>query len=218
MSATYSRTDRTRLKRKPDRGSHEREAVHALLDDALIAHVGYVIDGTPFVTPTAFWREGDLVYWHGAAAARMLKHQREPVEVCFTVSRLDALVLSRAAFHHSMNYRSVMAFGTCEFIDDPEEKRRQLELFLDRVVPGRSREVRPPTRRELRLTSVIALRLEECVLKSRTGPVGDDGEDLEAPVWAGLLPVNTVMGALQPDAGLPASAPAPREYFQFRCP
>jgi len=209
-SEQYGRTKRTRLKRQPGRANYDREAVHAVLDAGLLAHVGYVIDGTPYVTPTAYWRDGDIIYWHGAAAGRMLKHQREGVDVCVTVSHFDGLVLARSAFHHSANYRSVMAFGRCELVDDPDEKMRQLEIFMERMAPGRSREARMPSPREMRLTSVLALPLDEVVLKSRSGPPVDDDEDMKLDVWAGVLPIETKVGAPQDDPKLRAGIKRPK--------
>lgn len=209
-SEQYGRTKRTRLKREPGRANYDREAVHAVLDAGLLAHVGYVIDGTPYVTPTAYWRDGDIIYWHGAAAGRMLKHQREGVDVCVTVSHFDGLVLARSAFHHSANYRSVMAFGRCELVDDPDEKMRQLEIFMERMAPGRSQEARMPSPREMRLTSVLALPLEEVVLKSRSGPPVDDDEDMKLDVWAGVLPIETKVGAPQDDPKLRAGIKRPK--------
>lgn len=209
-SEQYGRTKRTRLKREPGRANYDREAVHAVLDAGLLAHVGYVIDGTPYVTPTAYWRDGDIIYWHGAAAGRMLKHQREGVDVCVTVSHFDGLVLARSAFHHSANYRSVMAFGRCELVDDPDEKMRQLEIFMERMAHGRSQEARMPSPREMRLTSVLALPLEEVVLKSRSGPPVDDDEDMKLDVWAGVLPIETKVGAPQDDPKLRAGIKRPK--------
>lgn len=210
----YSRTPRTRLKRRPERARYDVEAVHAALDAGLICHVGYLIGNAPFVTPTSYWRDGDRVYWHGAAAGTMLKQQsrKEPqgVPVCFTVTHCDGIVLARSAFHHSMNYRSVMAFGTAEPITDSVEKRRQLELFVERIAPGRSDEVRAPTSRELRVTSVMSLKLDEVVLKVRSGPPKDDAEDMALPVWAGVLPVSTRIGPLQPDPLLDPATPTPK--------
>ncbi len=206
----YPRSARTRLKRRPDRARYDVEAVHAALDAGLICHVGYVIDGVPFVTPTSYWRDGDRLYWHGAAAGGMLKHQQQGVPVCVAVTHCDGIVLARSAFHHSMNYRSVMAFGTAEPITDAAEKRRQLALFVDRVAAGRDAQVRAPTARELRVTTVMALKLEEVVLKVRSGPPKDDAADMALPVWAGVLPVTTRIGQPEPDPDLDPNITMPK--------
>lgn len=208
--SAYCRTSRTRLKRRPERAHYDAQAIHAVLDAGLICHVGYVIDGAPFVTPTSYWREGDRVYWHGGAAGTMLKQQRQGVKVCLTVTHCDGLVLARSAFHHSMNYRSVMAFGTAEPITDGAEKRRQLALFVERIAAGRNETIRAPTTKELRVTSVISLKLEEVVLKVRSGPPKDDAEDMALPVWAGVLPVDTRIGKPQPDPQLDSAIATPK--------
>lgn len=214
--ATSRRTSRTRVRRQPARGSHDLAAIHAVLDAGLLCHVGYEFGSGPFVTPTAYWREGNRVYWHGSAASRMLKAQASGVPVCFTVSHFDGLVLARSAFHHSVNYRSVMAFGTGELVTDAEEKARQLELFMERLAPGRWAEVRRPTARELRLTTVIGLELDEAVLKCRSGPPSDDDADYALDVWAGVLPIATRAGRPEPDPRQPAARPAPRGLGRLR--
>ncbi|MEE4297903.1 MAG: pyridoxamine 5'-phosphate oxidase family protein [Pseudomonadales bacterium] len=209
-TARYPRTERTRLKRAPGRANYDADAVHAALDAGLLCHIGYVVDGKPYVTPTAYWREDDHVYWHSATAGRMARHQAAGADVAFTVSHFDALVMARSAFHHSVNYRSVMAFGRCEEIRDPEERMRQLERFIERIAPGRWQQIRPPNPRELRKTSVLRLKLEEVVLKSRSGPVNDDAEDMAIPVWAGLLPVETRIGKPASDPQLAEGIRAPK--------
>lgn len=209
-SGQYRKTARNRLGRRPDRGHYDREAVHAVLDTGLLAHVGYVIDGQPFVTPTAYWREHSRVYWHGGAAGRMLKFQRDGVPVSFAVSHFDGLVMARSAFHHSVNYRSVIAFGDSRLVDDPAEKRRLLELFMERLAPGRWPDVRPPSNRELRLTSVMSLELDEVVVKVRAGPPVDDEADYALPVWAGVVPIETVVGEPMADPRLADGTATPR--------
>lgn len=209
-ASRYRRSDRTRLKRRPDRAAYDVDTVHAVLDAGLLCHVGYVIDDAPFVTPTAYWRDGAAVYWHGAASGRMLKHQKAGVEVCFTVSHFDGIVMARSAFHHSVNFRSVMAFGRCELVDDPAEKNAQLERFMERIAPGRWPQTRTPSARELRLTSVIRLPLDEVVVKSRSGPPGDDEADMDLPVWAGVLPIVTKAGVPETDPLLRGDIPVPR--------
>jgi uncharacterized protein len=195
-------SDRTRVKRLPERGKYDRETIDAILDAGLIAHVGYTIDDQPFVTPTACWRHGDYLYWHGSAASRMLRAQAGGIPVCITVTILDGLVLARSGFHHSMNYRSVMAIGNAEIVEAAEEKLAALRGFVERVVPGRWDVVRPPTGQELKSTSVLRLRLDEVSAKIRTGPPKDDEEDYALPIWAGVARVAMHIGPLDPDPRL----------------
>jgi len=202
-------SERTRVRRMHERSRYERAAVYAILDAGLLCHVGYVVDGQPYVTPTAHWREGDHLYWHGSSASRMLRTQRSGVPVCVTVSLLDGLVMARSGFHHSMNYRSVMALGTAEFIEAPEAKLAALEAFTDRVAPGRWQEVRPPTDQELKATTIMRLALDEASAKVRTGPPVDDEADYALPCWAGVVPVATRAGPCQPDPRLAPGTPAP---------
>lgn len=202
-------SERTRVKRLPDRGAYDRETIHRIVDASLVCHVGYVIDGQPYVTPTAHWRRDDHVYWHGAATSRMLRAQSAAVPVCFTVTLLDGLVLARSAFHHSMNYRSVMALGVAQLVDTPDEKLAALRDFVERVAPGRWREVRPPTPTELKATSILRLRLDEASAKLRAGPVIEDEADHALPCWAGVVPLALHAGPPQPDAHLPPGTPTP---------
>lgn len=177
------------------RGAYDLETIHAILDAGLLCHVGYVVEGQPYVTPTAYWREGDHVYWHGSSASRMLRTQAGGVDVCFTVSLLDGLVLARSGFHHSMNYRSVMALGRAELVDEPDAKLCALKAFTDRLMPGRWEELRAPTVQELKATTIVRLPLDEASAKIRTGPPVDDEEDYVLPVWAGVLPLSLVAGS-----------------------
>lgn len=208
------RTARTRLRRKPERGRHDRETINAILDAGLICHVGYVVDGQPYVTPTCYWREGDHVYWHGSHASRMLKRAAGH-PVCLTVTHLDGLVAARSGFHHSINYRSVMILGKPKKIEDAEHKLRALENFVERVYPGRWKELRPATKNELKATTVLYMPIEEASAKIRTGPPLDDDEDRRLPVWAGVIPVRIVRGALEPDPGLAAGIEAPAYLSDF---
>jgi len=187
-------SERNRVRRKPDRGRYDRATVHAILDAALMAHIAYVIDGQPYCTPTGFWREGDLLYWHGSAASRMIRAQAPGVPVCVTVAHLDAIVLARSGFHHSVDYRSVMAFGTARLVTDAAEKRRAMDGFLDRFFPGRSHEVRPPTAQEVKATSFVVMPIDEASAKIRSTHVLDDEEDYALPVWSARFPVSTVLG------------------------
>lgn len=181
-------TDRTKVRRLPKRGDYELETIRAILDEALICHVGFVVDGAPVVIPTIHWREGDQLYFHGSAASRMLRSLREGVDACVTVTLLDGLVLARSAFHHSMNYRSVVVFGKARVVEG-EEKLSALDALVEHVVKGRSKDVRPPNEIELKQTLVLALPVEEASAKIRTGGPVDDEEDYALPVWAGVLPM-----------------------------
>jgi nitroimidazol reductase NimA-like FMN-containing flavoprotein (pyridoxamine 5'-phosphate oxidase superfamily) len=185
----FQPTPRTRVKRLGYRACYDRETVYAILDAGLICHVGYVIDGQPYVTPTAYWREGDRVFWHGSSASRMLRRLKEGVPVCLTVAHLDGLVLARSGFHSSINYRSVMAFGTAEPVTDETAKLAALEAFSERITPGRWDELRPVNKQELKATLVMSLKLEEVAAKVRDGPPADEEEDYDLPVWAGVVPI-----------------------------
>jgi nitroimidazol reductase NimA-like FMN-containing flavoprotein (pyridoxamine 5'-phosphate oxidase superfamily) len=195
-------TDRSTLRRLPTRGSNEIEAVRAILDAAFLAHVGFVVDGQPFVIPTLFGRLGDKLYLHGSAASRMMRTLEEGVPVCVTVSLVDGLVLARSAFHHSINYRSVVVFGTASKIDDPAQKSEALRVISEHLIAGRWDEVRPPASQELKATTVLELTIEEASAKLRTGPPLDDEADYALPVWAGVLPLALKAGEPVADARL----------------
>ncbi len=206
----YAATARTRVKRMPKRGSYDRQTVHAIIDAALVCHVGYAIDGQPYVTPTAHWRDGGRIYWHGSSASRMLRSLKPGgVPVCLTVTHIDGLVLARSAFNHSMNYRSVMAFGDAHLVEHPDHKLQALETFTNRLYPGRWAELRPATAQELKATTVLWLDLDEVSAKVRSGPPGDDAEDLAWPCWAGVVPMRTVMDAPIAEAHVPPGMPLP---------
>ncbi|MDP6574132.1 MAG: pyridoxamine 5'-phosphate oxidase family protein [Rhodospirillales bacterium] len=214
----FEKTKRTTLKRLHDRGRFDRETVYAILDEALICHVGIVVDGAPVVIPTAFWRDADTLYLHGSSASRLIRALEAGAEACVTVSLLDGLVMARSAFHHSFNYRSVVIFGRTEAVEDAAEKRRALRLFMERLAPGRWEELRPATDQEIKGTGVVRLGLAEASAKIRTGPPIDDEEDYEDPVWAGVVPVSLACGAAQPDPRLtpgitePANIPGPGPF------
>ena len=195
-------TVRTRVKRIPDRGKYDRETVFAILDEGLVCHVGFVVDGQPYVIPTLFARVGDQLYIHGSAASRMLRTLAGGVQMCVTVTLVDALVLARSAFHHSMNYRSVVVLGRATLIKDREEKLQALEAFTQHIVRGRWNEIRHPSEPELKQTTVLSLPLEEVSAKVRTGGPKDEPEDYDLGVWAGLLPLPTVPGTPIPDPQL----------------
>ena len=205
----FSPTARTTLRRLPQRGSFERETVHGILDEGLVCHVGFNVDGQPFVIPTAYGRAGDLLYLHGARASRMQKALAAGRDVCVTVTLVDGLVLARSAFHHSINYRSVVVFGRARVVEDDEEKHAALEAFTEHVMPGRWAEVRWPNAQELAATTVLAIQLSEASAKVRTGPPIDDEEDYQLPVWAGVLPLGVEPGAPEADPRLPAGTPVP---------
>jgi uncharacterized protein len=185
----YTQTARTTVRRLPKRGSYDKATVHAIVDEGLICHVGFVVDGAPVVIPTIHTRVEDTLYFHGSVASRMLRSLKDGVPACVTITILDGLVLARSAFHHSMNYRSVVAFGTAREVTDREEKVRALDALVEHVVRGRSKEARGPNEAEIRGTLVLALPLDEASAKIRTGGPVDDEEDYGMPVWAGVLPL-----------------------------
>jgi nitroimidazol reductase NimA-like FMN-containing flavoprotein (pyridoxamine 5'-phosphate oxidase superfamily) len=209
-------TDRTRVRRVPQRGAYERETIEAILDETLISHVGFVHDGQPIVIPTLHARLGDRLYLHGSAASRMLRTLQKGVPVCATATLVDGLVLARSAFHHSVNYRSVVVFGTATLIEPGEETVKVLELFTERLVPGRWADVRPPTRQELKGTKVLSLPLDEASAKVRTGPPIDEDEDYDLPVWAGVLPLATEVAEPQPDPRLDPAIETPGYVAAWR--
>jgi nitroimidazol reductase NimA-like FMN-containing flavoprotein (pyridoxamine 5'-phosphate oxidase superfamily) len=211
----FTPTDRTALKRLPKRGHFDRETVYRILDEGFVCHVGFVVDDQPFVIPTSYCRIGDKIYIHGSAASRMLRTLEKGVDVCVTVTLVDGLVLARSAFHHSMNYRSVLILGLASVVEDADEKIQALEAFVEHVVPGRWRDVRQPTQGELNATLVLSLSLVEGSAKVRSGPPLDDEEDYLLPIWAGEIPLRVVAEApvtdprTQPDLEAP---PYAREY------
>jgi uncharacterized protein len=204
-------TSRTRFRRKPSRGSHDRAAIEAIFDEALVSHLGFLDDGLPVVIPTLHVRVGAHVYLHGSAASRALRESKG-TEVCLTATLVDGLVLARAVMHHSANYRSAMLFGAGAWIDDEEEKLTALEALVEKLVPGRWGDARLPTEKELRATALLRIPLEEASAKVRTGPPGDDDEDMELPVWAGVVGLRTVAGEPEPDPLLAAGIEPP-EYL-----
>lgn len=205
----FELTARTRIKRLPQRGSYERETVYKILDEGLVCHVGFVVEGSPVVIPTGYGRAGDALYVHGSAASRMLRTLAGGVPVCVTVTLLDGLVLARSAFHHSMNYRSVVVYGTASVIEDEAEKIEALRAITEHIVPGRWAEVRAPDDAELRKTLVLRLPLDEASAKVRTGPPIDDEPDYELPVWAGELPLRLTACKPVADPRLPSGLEPP---------
>jgi uncharacterized protein len=209
----YNQTDRTRVRRLAKRGAYDRATVHAILDEGFICHVAMVVDGSPVVLPTGYGRAGERLFIHGSAANRMLKTAAQGVEISVAVTLVDGLVLARSAFHHSINYRSVVIFGTAQLLTDPAEKNAALRVISDHIIRGRWNEVRPPSNKELAATSVIAVDLNEVSAKVRTGPPIDDEEDMAHPAWAGVLPLSIQPG--EPAADLQAGeAPVIPEYVK----
>jgi len=213
-----SPTDRTRVRRLPSRGVYDRAAINAILDEALVCHVGFVDDGQPFVVPMLHARVGDRLYIHGSVASRAFRRLAEGVPACVTVTLLDGLVLARSVFHHSLNYRSVMVFGAGEEVVDREEKLRILTALVEHVVPGRWHDARPPTEKELNATAVVGFALDECSAKVRTGPPKDDEEDYTLPVWAGVIPYALQAGTPQPDPDLSPGIALPQYLCDCRRP
>lgn len=203
--ATFPITKVNKVKRRHDRGRYDKASVYAILDAALICHIAYVIDGRPYNTPTAFWREGDHLYWHGSSASQMIKAQRDGLPVCLTVAHLDALVQARSGFHHSVNYRAVMAWGTAHAITDTAHKLALMDRFIDRIYPGRSKLIRQPTAQELKATTMMGMAIETASGKVRNTHVGDDEEDYATvPAWSAMIPVTQVLGT---PSGCPRQLP-----------
>ena len=203
----YQRTERTQLRRLPERGAYDRTTVHAILDEGFICHVGFVVDGQPHVIPTGYVRVGETIYLHGSSGSRL--GLRPGMPVCVTVTLLDGIVLARSAFHHSFQYSSVVALGRTRLVTDPEEKDMALSALVEHFVPGRSTDVRPGDRRELAATAVLALPLEEVSAKVRTGDPKDEDEDYDLPYWAGILPLSLEPGRPMPDPRLKPGIPVP---------
>lgn len=210
-----SQTPRTTLKRLPKRGSHERETINEILDEAFICHVGFVVDGQPFVIPTGYARVDDKLIIHGSQASRMLRALKTGIDVCVTVTLLDGLVLARSAFHHSMNYRSVVIFGRAQLIETRDEKVEALFALSEHMIPGRWEEVREPTEAELQQTTVLSLSIGEASAKIRTGPPLDDEEDYAMDVWAGVLPMKLSIANPIADPRLPRDIEIPRYIHEY---
>jgi nitroimidazol reductase NimA-like FMN-containing flavoprotein (pyridoxamine 5'-phosphate oxidase superfamily) len=203
----YQVTERTRVRRLPERAAYDRATVHAILDEGFVCHLGFQVDGQPYVVPTGYARVGETLYLHGSTGSRL--GLRPGMDVCVTVTLVDGLVLARSAFHHSMNYRSVMVVGRTRPVTDPREKEAALAALVEHIVPGRSGEVRGGNRRELAATAVAALPLLEVSVKVRTGPPKDDDPDYDLPTWAGVLPLALTAGDPDPDPRLDPSIPLP---------
>jgi len=212
---SFAPTERTTLKRLPDRGFYDREMVYRILDEGFVCHVGFVADGQPFVIPTAYGRIGDKLYLHGSAASRAMRGLGARIPVCVTVTLVDGLVLARSAFHHSINYRSVVILGAATMVEAAEEKMTALRAFTEHVIPGRWDDVREPSEQELKGTSVLALPLVEVSAKVRAGPPKDDEEDMTIPVWAGELPLRITADPPVTDPQLSAGLGPPAYVIRY---
>jgi nitroimidazol reductase NimA-like FMN-containing flavoprotein (pyridoxamine 5'-phosphate oxidase superfamily) len=205
MSQTTAPSDRVRVTRLPERGHYDRATVHAILDQSFLCHIGFVADGQPYVIPTSYGRAVDTLYVHGSAASRMLRNLEGGLPVCVTVTLLDGLVVARSLFHSSMNYRSVVILGKARLVAEPDEKLLALRAISEQIFPGRWEDARKPNEQELKATSVLALAIEECSAKIRTGGPHDEAEDYALPIWAGVVPLRVVAGVPAPDDGLPSA-------------
>jgi uncharacterized protein len=209
-------TQRTQVKRLPQRSNYELQTIYNILDEGLVCQIGFSIDNQPFVIPTTYGRINDKLYIHGSPASRMLRTLLGGIQVCATVTLLDGLVLARSAFHHSMNYRSVVIFGTAEVVSDLDEKQEALQAFTDHIIPKRWEEIRQPNRAELQGTLVLSLPLAEASAKIRTGMPNDDEDDYSLPVWAGVLPLQLVPGEIVADARLQEGIETPTYIENYR--
>ena len=214
---TKAPSNLTRLRRRPNRAHYDEAMIHGILDAQPMCTVGYVFDGQPVVTPTLQWREGGHIYWHGSSANRMLKNC-ENAKVCVNVTLFDGMVMARSAFNHSCNYRSVMAFGTAFKITDVAEKQARLQIFVETLFPGRWQQLRAMTSKEVKATTILGLELNEVSAKVRNGPPGDDEEDYSVPVWAGIIPLSTVVGSPIADSRLMAGISVPPHVADYLKP
>jgi nitroimidazol reductase NimA-like FMN-containing flavoprotein (pyridoxamine 5'-phosphate oxidase superfamily) len=209
VQETFTPNERTLVVREPHRGIYDREEIYKILDEGLVCHVGFAVDGQPYVIPTMFARVGHALYFHGSAASRMLRSAAGGLQVCITVTLADGLVLARSIFNHSMNYRSVVALGKAELVDAPEEKVNALRGFTEKILPGRWNDARQPNEKELKATSILRLPLGEVSAKVRTGPPEDDAEDYALKVWAGVIPLRLAAEAPIRDTRCDAAVPVP---------
>ena len=211
------KTERTTVKRIPKRGNYDRETINAILDEAFICHVGFNISAQPYVIPTGFARIGDELYIHGSSASRMLRNIADGIDICVTITLIDGLVLARSAFHHSMNYRSVVILGRAEMVTENDEKYAALEAFTNHVIPGRWPEIRWPSDLELKATTVLRLPIAEASAKIRTGDPVDDEQDYAMPIWAGVLPLSLTAGEPIPDSKLDKGQQPPEHVLNYKC-
>lgn len=212
----FGPTSRNKVKRIPKRGHYDKKTIYEVLDAGCICHLGFVTpNGQPFVIPTIYGREKDRIYIHGATKSRMLMNAKTGIQVCLTVTHVDGLVLARSTFHHSMNYRSAVVFGTAKEIEG-EEKNSALEVITDQILKGRWEESRPPNAKELKATTVLAIDIEEASAKIRTGGPSDEKADYDLPIWAGVVPIHTVYGQAEPDEVLPANIPMAQSVLNLQ--
>jgi nitroimidazol reductase NimA-like FMN-containing flavoprotein (pyridoxamine 5'-phosphate oxidase superfamily) len=211
MSSNSSPTPRTRVVREPQRAVYDRDAVNQILDEGFLCHVGFAVDGQPYVIPTSYGRDGDVLYIHGSAASRMLRSLDRGIAVCVTVTLLDGLVLARSVFNHSMNYRSVVILGTATLVDDPAEKIAALRALSEHILPSRWDDSRQPNEKELKATSVLRIPIQEFSAKVRVGPPIDDEEDMSFPTWAGVIPLTMTVESPIADEGCQRELP---EYLR----
>jgi uncharacterized protein len=216
VSETFTPNQRTLVVREPHRGAYDRETIDKILDEGLVCHVGFTLEGQPYVIPTMYARVGDSIYFHGSAASRMLRGASAGMAVCVTVTLVDGLVLARSVFNHSMNYRSVVALGKAVLVDVPAEKIEALRAFTEKILPGRWNDARQPNEKELKATSILRLPLTEVSAKARTGPVEDDQEDYALAVWAGLVPLRLAADDPIRDARCDAAIPVPLYAAKYR--
>jgi len=209
----FPKSDLNTVKRLPKRGHYDRDVIYPIVDEALICHVGFAIEGMPFVMPTIHTRIGDTIYLHGAVANRMLNHIKQGQSVCITVTHIDGIVFARSVFHHSMNYRSAVLFGKGRVVETYEEKWKVFEALTEHIAKGRWNEARKPNEVEDKTTAIVAIEIESASAKMRSGPAGDEEEDYALPVWAGVLPVRMEFGPPEKDAPLPETVEMP-EYIR----
>ena len=216
MPETIPLTERTRVVRESHRGAYDRETIYKILDEGFVCHIGFAVDGQPYVIPTLFARVGDAIYFHGSAASRMLRNVSDGISVCVTVTLTDGFVLARSVFNHSMNYRSVVALGKATLVDVPEEKLKALHAFTEKILPGRWNDARPPNEKELKASSILRLPLAEVSAKMRVGPPEDDAPDYALPVWAGVIPLSLAPGVPMRDEKCDSAIPTPAYATQYR--
>jgi len=216
VAEPFTPTERTRVVREPQRGVYDREAIYKILDEGIVCHLGFSVEGQTYVIPTLYARVGDAIYFHGSAASRMLRTASQGINICVTVTLTDGIVLARSIFNHSMNYRSVVAVGMATPVDAPQQKLEALRAFSEKLVPGRWKDVRGPNEQELKATNILRLPLTEISGKVRSGPPLDDDADYALPVWAGVIPLHTVAGAPVRDERCDANIPVPVYAVQDR--
>lgn len=203
----YEINDRNKVKRAPSRGNYDKEKVHAFLDAHFLCHIGFSVEGQPYVIPTAYGREGETIYIHGATKSRLIMALKEGIPCCLTVTHIDGLVMARSIFHHSMNYRSVVVFGKGRELTDEEERMHALKVVSEQICPGRWEEVREPNAKEMKATSVVAIDIEQASAKQRQGPPGDDAEDYDLPIWAGVIPMHLATTSPETDPAMKMELP-----------